>query len=91
MLGASRADDLAVLFYLPIHTPDTPAPLYILQAVVNETGHAHLNGKFANRVDGARYNDLHVEIGRRENADGGFVATWKSALNGQSTGDGDGI
>lgn len=53
MFGTSGADDLAVFFYLPVHTSDTPAPLNIFQAVVYETGHAHLDGKLANWVDDA--------------------------------------
>ena len=60
MLGASRADDLAVFFYLPIHPSDPPSPLDILQRIVEETSHAHLNGEFANWMDGARYNYPHI-------------------------------
>ena len=81
MLGTSRADNLAVFFYLPIHPSDPPAPLNVLQRVVDETRHAHLNGKFANWIDGARYDHPHIQICRREDANGGFVATRKSALN----------
>ena len=81
MLGTGRADDLACLFYLPAHPSDAPAPLYVLQAVVYKTGHAHLNGELANWVDGARYYDSDIQVGRREDADGGFVANWKCALD----------
>ena len=91
MLGASRADNLAVFFDLPVHTSDTPAPLNVLQTIVDETSHAHLNGKFANWMDGARYDHPYIQVCRREDADGGFVAAWKSALNCQGTGDGDGV
>ena len=42
-------------------------------------------------MDGARYDHLHVQVCGREDADGGFVAAWKSALDGQGTGDGDGV
>ena len=91
MLRTSRANDPAVLFYLPIHTSDTPAPLNVLQRSVDETSHAHLNGKFANWIDGARYDHPHIQICRREDANGGFVDTWKSALNCQGTGDSDGV
>lgn len=91
MLGTSGADDLAILFYLPVHTSDTPAPLNVLQAIVYDTSHAHLNGEFADWVDDARYNHLHVQIRRREDADGDFVAAWQCALDCQGTGDSDGI
>ena len=91
MLGTSRADDLAILFDLPVHTSDAPAPLNVFQAVVYETSHAHLNGKFTDWMDGTRYDHLHIQICRREDADRGFVAARKCALDCKSTGDGDGV
>ena len=42
-------------------------------------------------MDGARYDHPHIQICGREDADGGFVAAWKSALNCQGTGDSDGV
>ena len=91
MLGTGGTNDLAILFYLPIHTPDTPTPLNVPQAVVYETSHAHLNGKFADWVDGTRYDHLHVQIRRGEDANGNFVTAWKCALDFQGTGYGDGV
>lgn len=91
MLGTSRTDDLAILLYLPVHPSDTPAPLNVLQAIVYQTSHAHLNGKFADGVDGARYDHFHIQIRRREDADGGFVAAWECALDCQGSRDGDAV
>ena len=87
MFWAGWADYFAVLFYLPVHPSNAPAPLDAVQAIVDETGHAHLNGEFADWVDGARHDHLHIEICRREDANGGFVATRKGTLDGQGTGD----
>ena len=91
MLWTSGADDLAVFFYLPVHPSNTPAPLNILQAIVYEPSHAHLNGEFADWVDGARYDDLDIQISGGKDADGEFVAAWKCALDCQGTGHGDGV
>ena len=81
MLGTRRADDLAILFQFPIHASDAPAPLDVLQAIIDQPRQAHLNGKFANRVNRARHNHGHIQIRRREDADRRFFDTWKSALD----------
>ena len=53
VFGARGADDFAGFFNLPRHAADAPAPLDGCDGRVDETRHAHLDGEFADGVDGA--------------------------------------
>ncbi len=85
---ARRRDDFALFIDPPVQTPYAPAPLDVLEAVVDDTCHLELDGEIANGMDGGWEDDAGGEVCGGEDADGGFVvAGLEGALDGQGPGD----